>query len=253
MPEYREMPKVSKSEINRCGDYLARLHRLRALDDSTGYDEAYDADQMAYATQLVDDFRAAHQKPLSITSVGLRQFVNTTLGTTPVVSQRLKRLPRIVRKLANMGSSNLARLEDIGGTRAVVPGLREQEALCAHIERRWGHSIRRTRDYVDDPKATGYRARHYVIEKEGRRVEIQVRTRRQQVWANRIEQTDSRLGTSLKDGKGAQSLLEYFTAMGAMLYFQETNTTPTPELAQQLQAAENAVVSEGFFVRRGES
>ncbi len=203
MPVYKEMPNVSKGEINRCGDYLAKLHRILDDGDDDALDAHFNVKTYNHAVEIVDTFRAAHQKPLSVTSVGLRQFYGTSLKRNPpVVSQRLKRFPRIVRKLANMGDSNLARLEDIGGTRAVVVDFDEQNRLCDHIEKRWRDSIRRRRDYVDEPKSTGYRARHFVIERYDRRIEIQVRTRLQQRWANAIEQADSRHNLSLKDGRG---------------------------------------------------
>ncbi|GAA4762749.1 RelA/SpoT domain-containing protein [Microbacterium gilvum] len=250
MPTYRDMPNVSKSEINRCGDYLATLYRILDDGDDERLEEHFDRETYLRATGVVDDFRAAHQRPLSITSVGLRQFYQSQLGRYPVVSQRLKRLPRIIRKLSNMGNSNLARLEDVGGTRAVVRDLDEQRRLCDHIERRWGDRIKRHRDYVGDPKATGYRARHFVIEKSERRIEIQVRTRLQQRWANAIEAADSRFNLALKDGRGPQEMLDYFSTSGAMLYFQDADAQPPAELADQHNAATDAVVEAGYFVRR---
>ncbi|MGX9348114.1 RelA/SpoT domain-containing protein [Microbacterium sp. KNMS] len=250
MPAYKDMPDVSKSEINRCGEYLAELHRMIARDDMDAITAHLEVETYRRATSVVDAFRAAHQRPLSITSVGLRQFYTSQLGRRPVVSQRLKRLPRIIRKLANMERSNLARLEDIGGTRAVVRDLDEQNRLCDHIEKRWGDFIKRRRDYVADPKSTGYRARHFVIERAERRIEIQVRTRLQQRWANTIETVDSRMNLTLKDGVGPQEMLDYFAVSGDMLYYQDANTQPPTELAERHSAVTDAVVEAGYFVRR---
>lgn len=177
--------------------------------------------------------------------------MSTSLGQPPIVSQRLKRLPRIVRKLANMNNSMLARLEDIGGTRAVVGSLREQEILGDHLLKRWEKDLRREpRDYVRTPKVTGYRAVHYVVEKHGRRVEIQIRTRRQQQWANAVEQADSRLGMALKDGRGPQSMLDYFTAVGDMLYYQDVEIAIPGEVLSRFETMTDAVIDEGFYARR---
>lgn len=249
MPRYREMPAVSKGEINRCGAFLVDMHRARQAGDFARLSELRGQNKWAHATKTVDDFRAAHQKPLSLTSVGLRQFVGTALHEEPVVSQRLKRLPRIIRKLANLDQSDLARLEDIGGTRAVVRTLDDQARLCDHIERRWGHSTKRRRDYVDDPKPSGYRARHIVVERNERRIEIQVRTVNQQRWANMIEEADSRFKMTLKDGVGPQSMLDYFSAAGDMLYFQEAGLVTPSDLRDRYTAAADAVVEEGYFAR----
>lgn len=244
------MPPVSKGEINRCGERLAANHRLLQQGEFREYLTRVNEEDSRAAYRVVDHFRAAHQKPLSVSSVGLRQFVNTALGQPPLVSQRLKRLPRIIRKLANMQNSNLARLEDIGGTRAVVPTLEDQQKLCAHIEQRWEHLIKRDRDYVHQPKTTGYRARHYVVERYGRRIEIQVRTRAQQTWANAIEQADSRFNLTLKDGVGPQSMLDYFSAAGGMLYHDEAGLARPTELIDRFEAATDAVIADGYFVRR---
>lgn len=250
VPQYRDMPPVSKGEINRCGEHLVTLHRLLRDGNFDEWFEARSHPDTARATRIVDDFRAAHQRPLSVTSVGLRQFVGTALGESPVVSQRLKRLPRIIRKLANMEGSNLARLEDIGGTRAVVDSLESQKRLCDHIEKRWESMIKRDRDYVGDPKSSGYRARHYVIERYERRIEIQVRTRSQQQWANAIEQVDSRFNLTIKDGVGPQSMLDYFSAAGAMLYYDEAALPRPDDVIDKFETATEAVITEGYFVRR---
>lgn len=244
------MPPVSKGEINRRGNYLAGLHRL-LRDDVDEFWRVFSKEEYDQAVATVDAYRAAHQKPLSVTSVGVRQFVRTSVGTAPVVSQRLKRLPRIVRKLAIMDNSQLARLEDIGGTRAVVADLDAQRRLCDHIGQVWSSRIvRGPRNYVENPKPTGYRAVHYVVEKYERRIEIQVRTERQQAWANAVENADSRHTLTLKDGTGPTSMLDYFETVGAMLYHADAATTPPSDLKDRLEAARDAVIAEGFYTRR---
>lgn len=145
----------------------------------------------------------------------------------------------------------LARLEDIGGTRAVVPSLREQEALGLHLVKKWGKDLQREpRDYVNNPKPSGYRAMHYVVEKHGRRIEIQIRTRRQQQWANAVEQADSRLNLTLKDGRGPQEMLDYFTAVGDMLYFQDAALPAPADVRDRFNAMTDTVIAEGYYARR---
>ncbi|MCM3500613.1 RelA/SpoT domain-containing protein [Microbacterium sp. P26] len=249
MARAHEPLSYSKGEINRCGDFLVDLYRTLEADDNERLDAIFDRERWSHSNRVVDAFRTAHARPLNITSVGLRQFVGTALGDVPVVSQRLKRLPRIIRKLANANGSDLARLEDIGGTRAIVPNLVDQERLCAHIEKRWGGVTKRRRDYVADPKSSGYRARHIVVERHDRRIEIQVRTINQQRWANMIEEADSRFKMTLKDGVGPQSMLDYFSAAGDMLYHQETGSPPPSDLRDRYTTAADAVVEAGYFAR----
>jgi ppGpp synthetase/RelA/SpoT-type nucleotidyltranferase len=59
------------------------------------------------------------------------------------------------------------------------------------------------------PKATGYRAVHTVVRRDGRLIEIQLRTLGQHRWAESVERLGSRTGHNLKDGQGPEDLLEY--------------------------------------------
>ena len=239
----------SKGEINRCGDYLAAGHELRP--GSPEHQEWYDAARIRTARRVVSDYRAAHQRPLGIVSEGLRKIVRSELGSHPVVAQRLKRLPRIVRKLNRMEGTNLARLEDIGGCRAVLPGVTALEAVRSHVESTWGDIIVRRRDYVDKPNAMGYRALHFVIGKNERRIEVQLRTVGQQRWANEIEAADSRLGMTLKDGIGPESMLQYFGALGELFYHVERGQEVPSELNERYDASVDRVVEDGYYSRRG--
>ena len=250
MSPSRAITLHSKGEINRCGRYLADLAKIENFDE---WQEFWDPQRAMSARTVVSDFRAAHQRPLGIVSEGLRKIVRSELGTDPVVSQRLKRLPRIVRKLGRMESTLLARLEDIGGCRAVLANADEQEAVRAHLERTWSDIVVRRRDYIAEPNDTGYRALHFVIEKYDRRIEVQLRTIGQQRWANAIEAADSRLGLTLKDGVGPASMLEYFSAVGTMFYHQENHLPIAPELSDRYDNAVDLVIAEGYYSRRNGS
>jgi hypothetical protein len=149
-----------------------------------------------------------------------------------------------------MEGTNLARLEDIGGSRAVVPGAPELESVRAHLEKTWEGIIVRRRDYVHTPNAMGYRAYHFVIEKNERRIEVQLRTVGQQRWANAIEAADSRLQLTLKDGVGPASMLRYFSTVGTMFYHQEYGLPVSVELNEEYEDAVNAVIEEGYYSRR---
>jgi putative GTP pyrophosphokinase len=241
---------VSKGLINRSGDYLARGHDL--IHGSPAWDAWFDSDKVAQAIDVLDDFRAAHQKPLGSVTTGLRQIVYIELKNPPLVSQRLKRVPRIVRKLNRMmsggnGSSSLARLEDIGGCRAVVPDIGSLNQVTAHLKKTWSGSIKRERDYVTEPNAMGYRAAHFTVERQGRRIEVQIRTRLQQQWANAIEAADSRLNLTLKDGTGPASMLEYFAAASNVLYYLDNQLVRPPQAKQRLDEATKRVVAEGYY------
>lgn len=233
----------SKGEINRSGEYLVEIER-------NGWDNAkHDAVDYVKAFKTLDEFRAWHQGPTNKVALGLRSMVRTATGEAPVVSQRLKRAPRIVRKLAKLDRSMLSRLEDVGGCRAVLDRPEWVELVRQRIEKNWAKSITRRRDYITAPNAMGYRALHFTVMRDERKIEVQVRTRGQQVWANAIEAADSRLGLTLKDGVGPDSMLEYFSVLGDFIYHQEYSDV-TAELRQQLASAEDLVIEQGYYTRR---
>ena len=234
----------SKGEINRCGYYLVRVYKDP---------DNMDWDTFMQAVGVVDDFRAAHQRALGLVTMGLRSMVRTEgFGDPPLVSQRLKRLPRIVRKLARMGNSDLARLEDIGGCRAVLPTAAAVEAVKARLESRWGDNIKRRREYLASPNAAGYRAHHFVVQRKDRRIEVQLRTVGQQAWANAVEAMDSRRGLNLKDGTGPESLLEYFTLASKMIYSSEYDVPLDDGDAEAFELARRRVVNEGYYKRKSD-
>jgi hypothetical protein len=105
----------SKSQINRCGELIRRVSHEGLQIDPEKINEA---------VRVIFDFRGAHSYPLAKVRLGLRSMI-VTEGADEVIGQQLKRVPRIIRKLQRTvgsaeGRTALARLEDIGGVRAVV-------------------------------------------------------------------------------------------------------------------------------------
>jgi len=215
-----------------------------------------DADEIDEALVVIRAFREAHAYPLAKVRYGLRSMVRTE-NVHEAIGQRLKRVPRIIRKLQRTvgspsGRTQLARLEDIGGVRAVVASGAELDALRRRIEGNWSTQFRRTRDYIAHPKAEGYRAVHFVVVRDDRAIEVQLRTRGQQQWADAAESADVRLATKgvrLKDGEGPDEVLEYFSAAGELIYHREYGLDITPELRARFAHAREAVIEAGYYRR----
>lgn len=205
---------TSKSQVNRCGDLL-RDNELKA--------RAFTAPELHDARKTVRDFRQEFQYPMTTVAMGLRQFIVAT-GTDPVVAQRLKRLPQIVKKLARYPKTKLARMEDIGGCRAVLPDRDSVAAVLSRIDHNW--KVVRHRDYVEAPKASGYRGVHVVVERDDHRVEIQLRTPYQQEWAETVETVAGRLELPLKDGKGPDEVLDFFRLAADGMAMAENRVVP---------------------------
>lgn len=169
---------------------------------------------------------------MALVMPSLRNWVGraSSLGLPP--AQRLKRMPQILFKLQRHPGMSLARMQDIGGCRAVLRNASEVQAVADRITHRWSP---RMADYRDVPRSTGYRALHLMVEKrdkisgEDRTVEIQLRTLNQQRWAETVARLGGRLGYGLKDGEGPAELLEYFQMSSEVLDDQDRGRQPEPQ------------------------
>lgn len=91
------------------------------------------------------------------------------------------------------------------------------------------------------PKADGYRAVHVVVERDGCFIEVQLRTPRQDAWAQSVEQDTRRLGAGLKFGAGPDDLRDYYVMISEFFAMRERHVEPEQEfmldLAKKFAAA----------------
>ena len=113
------------------------------------------------------------------------------------------------------------------------------------ITQRW--DVKRERDYIEAPKETGYRGVHLVVERDGRRIEVQLRTAGQQQWADAVERTAGRLGMPLKDGEGDDRVLAYFRAAGEGIFLVEARRELDETFLAYFEAARAAAAQAGYF------
>jgi len=151
----------SKSQVNKAG----RILRHFWLDDDPP-DEA----ELHDAAEVLRNYRAAHQYPLTKAAMGLRSAVATE-GCQAEVSQRLKRATTIVDKLVRHPNMGLVTMQDIAGCRAVLENVEE----LRHVQRRlrWGRRRRvaDVYDYISEPAASGYRGVHVIVVYDDRLIE----------------------------------------------------------------------------------
>ncbi len=209
----------SKSQVKRAGKILREYH-TQILSQSE--------DDVAWATAVARNWRQAHAEAENWAQMGCRSRLST-LDIEGSVTQRLKELPTIVRKLVREHPRvQLSTMEDIAGARTVVSSVDEARALAE----RWrgtttGYPIRRDRDYVDDPPESGYRAIHLVLQHKERLVEVQIRTRIQNAWAELVEDVGHLLGAATKNGDGPPEVLDGLRALSSEL----ASFEPTSEYA----------------------
>ncbi|MEH3033648.1 MAG: hypothetical protein PGN07_06335 [Aeromicrobium erythreum] len=98
----------------------------------------------------------------------------------------------------------------------------------------------------------GYRAQHIIVVRNGRAIEIQLRTQGQQEWADAVEAADTRWGfrgVNLKDELGPEELKEYFRVAAEMIYRREFGVPVDTALMDEFDDARDAVVAAGYYTR----
>ncbi len=195
-----------------------------------------------------------------------RQVVQSAnvIDKQAITAQRLKRLESIELKLRQT-KMRLTQMQDIGGCRAVVHRAQRARDLAPLIATALPvaapdqFSVVRTTDYLTTPKPDGYRGIHIVVEYDGvdedykkLKVEIQVRSRLQHVWATSVEIcqffTQQRFKTAKKTAD--EKWLRYFAlASSYMALLERLPTVPnTPEVFEDIMAEMKAIDSETGIV-----
>lgn len=120
----------------------------------------------------------------------------------------------------------------IGGRQANAAGLRRfclikprSMRVARRLRKNW--TVHRYRDYVGNPKESGYRALHLIVAKRGVKIELQLRTGSQDFWANQIESDSRLLRTDFKSGKGSDAA--YYVAMSEFFAIREASEDPPEE------------------------
>lgn len=217
-------PQYSRSQVNRAGEVL----RQSDSPDSARLE----------ATDVLSNWRASHNYPINTFQATLRSKLKT-IDRQAIVAQRLKRIPSIVEKLKRYPGMQLARMEDIGGLRAIVSDLDGVRRLYEDYQHaHFKHVLFKEHDYIREPKCSGYRSVHLVFqyrndrneetrEYNGLLVEVQLRTQLQHAWAAAVETMGIILNSSLKSSEGSQKWLDFFSAAGsAFAHLEEQPPVP---------------------------
>lgn len=203
------VPNFTRGQISRAGIALMAVGQ----DDPA----------MEAALALVNHWRACHAYPINTFQATLRWRLRKVCPEA-LVATRMKRLPSIVKKLQKNKGMQLARMQDIGGLRAVVDSVAQVRKLHEiYTNGSLAHELVDTDDYIQTPKPTGYRSLHLIYkyqnplasEYEGLCLELQIRTRLQHAWATAVETIGSFLNQALKSNEGPEDWLNFFKVVGS--------------------------------------
>ena len=231
-------PEYGKSKIGAAGKILAARK------------QPHEGMSLTHALDIAGNWRSSHGYPLHVAYCRLRDRVRKN-HPDAIVAQRLKRLRSIVAKLQVQPTMQLANMYDLGGCRAVVDTLEDVREIVSLYEAKPLKALKIVgkKDYIETPrKDTGYRSVHLVLEYQsdreshsvynGCKVEMQIRTRLQHIWATAVEIVDTFKSQKLKSGLGDPEWQSFFKCLAAVLDDFEPPVRRGRELISYIHALE---------------
>lgn len=149
----------------------------------------------------------------------------------------------------------LSQMQDIGGCRSVVSDVAKVRKLSKYYEERGrGRDLRHKKvnqkDYIEHPKADGYRSLHLIYKYKsdksetynGLLVEIQIRSVIQHAWATAVETVGLFTRQALKSNEGTSEWLDFFKLVSSAFAMLEgaptVPGTPTDSAVLKAQISE---------------
>ncbi len=187
---------MNNSEINRLGERLrdARLQNLQ-LD-----------------VVALEKFRQTYND--TARQVGAKLSTNVSR----VFTQRTKSTESIVDKLIRQPNTRLSQMQDVVGLRYVVAHLYSQDQICETIKSAFPEA--KVVDRRMQPQF-GYRAVHLIVTEQNKKVEVQIRTEFQHLWAQYSEALADRQGHELKYGGGDQRIRKFLEELAEKIRSRE--------------------------------
>lgn len=181
------------------------------------------------AIKIIDNWRAAHAFPMHVIYIHLRKMALENKKI--IVAERLKRLDSILNKLRRESTMSLWKMQDLGGCRFIVPAVEDIYKYADKFEKsRKRHILKHEKDYVKEPKISGYRSLHKIYQYHSDKndtyntnmlIEIQFRTHLQHVWATAVETMGLFKKEAIKSGQGSEDVKRFFALISSLFAIQE--------------------------------
>lgn len=239
----------SKGQVNRAGKLIHKFWYTPPADESDPL-AGWDVNALVDALYAIEWWRQLHAAPLSRVAATLRHHVRKEgglVGGRIDVTQRLKKRGTMISKLDRESTMELTQMYDVGGVRARLPTLEHVHAVSRRLKKTW--TITKTKDYVAEPKDSGYRAIHHVVKNSGRLIEVQLRTIRQDAWANQVEDESRVQLIGYKFGTGPLDVRGYYECAARVFELMDRGQPIPDELRNELNER-HTVVREKLSRRR---
>ncbi len=188
------MTRFSKTQIDKLGE---RLREGELTDDDLRMLFEYRHSFESAYTQVVEVIRG---------ELGLDPIGRPAKSTLSIIEKLRRPKTRGYR---------FSQIQDIAGCRLVVKNLSEQDVTLEQLLKSFPEAK------VDDLRLApshGYRAVHVIVKVNELHVEIQVRTKVQNVWAQMCEQLSDRLDPMIKYGGGPPLIKASLSGLSDALY-----------------------------------
>lgn len=218
--------KYNKNELNKVGEILKNENRSE--------------EELIKATETLNNWRAIHSYPLHIFQMTLKN-VSKRYDRDSLVAQRLKRATSIIFKLKRKydgrnPTMNLSQMQDIAGCRAIVKDVETAKKIYNdyYLKGNLKHKRVGKKDYINSPKKDGYRSLHVIYEYKsdkgkkyynGLRVEVQIRSKVQHLWATAVETVDFFTRQAIKFNEGIPDWAEFFKLVSSAFAINENCQT----------------------------
>jgi len=163
---------------------------------------------------IAHDWRMSHASPMSHLRHSI-DYRRRELNLNGMTVSRLKRISSIRKKLRRNTSLRLSQIQDLGGCRSILSTMDEVRTVAEYFESKTPHRLLKENDYIISPKDSGYRCLHRVYICDGKKIEIQFRTRLQHSWATAVEVVGTFLQQDMKASEGDQDWLRLFKLVSA--------------------------------------
>ncbi len=215
-------PKYDKGEVNKAG---------LILKNSSSSEE-----DVGKATEILNNWRAVHSYPLHIFQMTLKN-ISKKCDKDSLVAQRLKRATSVVNKLkrkyeGRSPTMQLSQMQDIAGCRAIVKNVDIANKIYNdyYLKGNLKHKRVGKKDYILSPKKDGYRSLHIIYEYKsdkgktdynGLRVEVQIRSKLQHLWATAVETVDFFTRQAIKFNEGVPDWADFFKLVSSAFAINE--------------------------------
>jgi putative GTP pyrophosphokinase len=177
---------LSKSQLDKLGEKLK--------------DGSVSEEDLRYLNDYKLSFAKAHKEVITSIKTQLRlEPTGRSAKSTTSIADKLKR-----------ESIRLTQIQDIAGCRLIVEDLNGQERVTNALADLFPDSFILDRRLKP---SHGYRAVHLVVSVDKKRVEVQVRTFLQHVWAELCERLSDTVDKSIKYGGGEKKVRELLRAL----------------------------------------